>query len=273
MARMFATLLTALVSFAEPQGPALQFVDFASDLGKPSFCLVAGTLGKITEGKKERLKGGEGSLDEGGVMASVSGTVFTKVQATAKLLVSKPLHGTKDDTLTVAFDMQVAKLGDGGQRRHFLLTPRVPLEDGMLALWFLERDKGKLTIARVVRLDPKKPTNAETFTRLCVDLYAVNVRIAELKAAHDNALRSRATDKKGAIAVLQKALEKPCTLLEAGSENWRRMEIDPLEQKVRKVLEDLGVRPASRPSTDEPPLEGGIKESSLLRAVTRFSVR
>lgn len=253
---MLTLLATMVLSCAEPQGSPLAFTDFSSDLDRTSFVLVVGTLGKVTEGRKDRLKAGEGNLDEGGVSASISGTVFSKVQASAKLDVGKALHGTKETALAVTFDMQHAKLNDGAIRRHFLLTPRVALDDGMLGLWFLERDKGKLVLSRVVRLDPKQAANADTFRRLCEDLYTLNVRIHELKGACDIAMRTKAADKAGAIAVLQKALASKATLLEAASERWKTSEVAPLEAKARKLLEDLGVRPASRPSDDDPGAEG-----------------
>jgi hypothetical protein len=243
------TLLCGLFLTAPlPQGQALSFLDYTGELQKPSFVLVVGTLGKVTEGKKERLKPGEGTLDEGGVSTSVSGTVFAKVQATAKLAVGKALHGTAEPALTIAFDLQTAKLNDGAQKRHFLLTPRVALEDGMLGLFFLEKVKDKLTVTRVLRHDPKKNVTAETFTRLCEDLHALNAYLSELRFACEAATKLQATDRKKAVEVLRKALQKKPELRESQGEQWRRMEVAPQEQKAKELFASLGgdrVEPAS----------------------------
>jgi hypothetical protein len=218
------------------------FVDFHDLLAKPDTVVVIAKLGKITEGKRERMKDGEGQLGEGGAVAAMSGTVFYKVQASAKLAVEKALCGTSERTLTATFDMQWAKLGSGEVKRQWLLTPRVTLEDDQLALFVLTKDKGATKVTRVVRHDAKAET-AEAFGKRVEDMFTINQRMHELDAACQAAQFEARKDKKAAAAALRAVLEKKPKLLLPESDAALSSRAGPFEKRAKELASELDPEP------------------------------
>src|SRR5436190_12545011 len=85
-------LAAAQVSLPGPGQP--RYVDYSQDLGNPGAIVVAGTLGKWKEGKRERMP--DGQLGGGGTVAAVSGTQYFKVPVTAAVQPRAVLHGKAD---------------------------------------------------------------------------------------------------------------------------------------------------------------------------------
>jgi hypothetical protein len=207
---------------------------------------MLGKLDKVVEGRRERMKDGEGQLGEGGATAVISGTVFHKVAATGKLQVVRALRGAKDGQgLALQFELQSSKLNDGATRRFFLLSPRVLYEDGMQGLFVLEKQKGKeiYAVTQVLRLDPahdKGKDAGPAFAQRAADCFTINARAAALNEALEAARQLVAADKKvEAKAVLQKAWEAEIELERTDSIAERKRRVDPLENQVKEQIAAL----------------------------------
>jgi hypothetical protein len=224
---------------------SIQFVDFAEELGKPDTVVVVGRLPKVTEGHRERMKDEEGDLGEGGTNIKMSGTTFYRVASTARLQVVKGLHGVgKDPTLALAFDAQVARLDRGGARRHFLVKPRVRCEDGMLGLFVLRKDKAGLDVVQVVRFERSGeavPADVEAaFLKRAEDLFLINQRLHELRAALDEAtFQKERGERKAGANRLRAVLDKSVKMLSEEDQGLLNAHVGPLEKRARDLLKEL----------------------------------
>jgi len=224
---------------------AFPFVDFSAALAKADTAVVIGRLGKVSEGRRERMKDDEGDLTEaGGATVKTSGTMFYRVASTARLAVVKPLVGIgKEPALPLAFDVQSARLDRGGNRRHFLVKPRVPCEDGMLGLFVLQKDKGVWDVAQVVRHEAPAdaPPDAEqTFLKRAEDLLLINQRLLDLRAALDDAaFQKERGERKAGAAKLRTALDKRVRMLAEEDLAVLHAQVGPLEKRARELLGEL----------------------------------
>jgi hypothetical protein len=227
-----------------PQGLAQRFVDFSGDLDRSGLLAVVGTLGKLKEGRRERLE--EGKLGGPSTSVSVSGTQYFKVPASGPLQPQAVLIGGTKGKLGVEFDLQLARLPDGKERRQSMTANPAPVEEGMLALWVLApRHRGKgLELLHVVAFDPTQDTGADargTFVDAMRDFVAINQRVHDLKqaiAALEQAVGPEAQTKaRDALrAVLDAKFEprRPELQSVASSQLW------PFEKRAKDRLGDAG---------------------------------
>jgi hypothetical protein len=239
------TLLFTVLLAPAPQLPAPGFLDFADDLGRRNVAVVAGTLARISEGRRERMKEGDGRLGEGTAVLDVAGTAFHRVQAAARLQALTVHAGEvkERESLAVAFELQAAVKPDGTKTRHFLLTPRVACEDGMLGLFVLEKEgaRGGWRVAKVLRAGTgARAEPAAAFLQRCADVVALNRRMHALREAIEAAKRLReAKDDAAAAQALEQALAGEPELQREDSQPLRAQHVAPLERRARELLGKL----------------------------------
>lgn len=227
-------LATAQVTL--PGAGGQRFVDFHRDLAHPGAVVVVGTLSKWKEGKRERLA--DGQLGGGGQVASVSGTQYFKVPVTASLQPRATLHGKAGD-LALAFDVQLARLPDGKERRQ--AANGMAVAEDTLAL-FVVTPKGKkgFELRHVIVFDPAVDQGADgqaAFGDTMRDYYTVNRRMYELTEAL--AVLERAKDdaaRKAALATLRELLAKKPELKRPQNDGLLQQHVAPLEQRAEKRL-------------------------------------
>lgn len=246
-----ALFVSLLVSFApaqvsRPGAGGQRFVDFSADLAHAGAVVAVGTLGKWKEGKRERLA--DGQLGGGGQVTSVGGTQYFKVPVTAALQPRAVLHG-KADGITVMFDVQLARLPDGKERRQ--TTTGTPIAEDTLALFVVvPRDKRGFELRAVVVFDKNvdKGTDGEgTFVDSMHDYYTVNRRKHELTEAI--AVFDRAKDeagKKAAAAALRTLLAKKPELKQPQHDGLLAMHVAPIEARAHKRLTELDKADAAK---------------------------
>lgn len=234
--------------------PQMRFVDFHARLDEPGVVVAIGRLGKWKEGRRERLA--DGKLGGGTTVSVVSGTQFFQVPVTATLAPQLVFGAGKDDDATqkgvrVAFDLQLARLPDGGEQRQSLTGTGARLEPDALALFVLvPADKGKrkkgLELLHVVpfdrQLDPG-PDGEATFVDAMRDFYVVNRRMADLEqalaavdACGDDA--EHAEPKQKALAHLKDLVEHPPELRIGQNDALLAQHAGPLQARAQKRLAD-----------------------------------
>ena len=230
-------LLPALpAQIALPSGGGQRFVDFSGDLAHPGALVVIGTLGKWKEGKRERLA--DGQLGGGGQVASVSGTQYFKVPVTAALQARTTLHG-KPEAVTLGFDVQLARLPDGKERRQ--VASGAALAEDTLAL-FVVTPKAKKghELRHVIVFDrtvDQGPDGEAAFGDTMRDYYTVNRRVHDLTEAL--ARLDRAKDEAGqqaARTTLRELLAKPPELKRPANDALLQQHVAPLVQRAEKRL-------------------------------------
>jgi hypothetical protein len=222
-----------------PQSPLQRFVDFSTELGSRSVSVHIGRLGKLKEGKRERLA--DGKLGGARSQTSVSGTQFYKVEATAPMRVQEVLCGIEPTMVTLVIELQLARLPDGKEHRQVRSGNGAEVGDGTLALFVFEPagQKGQ-RLLHVIPFDPRLDDDVDAervFTERMRDVYAVNARMAALRqalAAVDAAKEGEVRTK--ALAELQQCLDKRPELLRREDEPLLAMHVAPLEQQARKRL-------------------------------------
>ncbi|HZN37477.1 MAG TPA: hypothetical protein VFD82_01670 [Planctomycetota bacterium] len=226
-----------------PTGAAAtaRYVDFSKDLARPGVVVVVGRFGKWKEGKRERLA--DGKL--GGAMLSmaISGTQYFKVPVQAPVEPRALFHG-KADKIQLGFDVQVARLPDGKERRQSMTGNGASLAEDQLALFVIApRDKGKgLLLLHVIPFDSSVDQGADAeaeFSDSMHDFYVVNKRVHELEtalAAVDKA--ADATAKAAAGKQLEELLAQP-QLHHPKSDGLLATHVAPLEQRARTRLAEL----------------------------------
>jgi hypothetical protein len=233
-----------LVLSSQLPGSARRCIDFADRLEREAVAVAIGRISKAKEGKRERMKDEEGQLGEAGKMESRSGTVFHQVSATGTLAVEKALAGLEaQKSLSLVLDLQSARLGDGSIRRHFLLQPRVLFEEGMLALFVLEKGKGGWGVAEVLRFDPmtEPGDDAEaTFRKGAEDCFEINHRVSALKRCLEAAEAASDPEERSAkVGELRRVLEGKVKLLLPESDALLAARAGPWEKLLRERLAEL----------------------------------
>ncbi len=225
----------ALAQVSLPGAGGQRFVDFSADLAHPGVVVAVGRLGKWKEGKRERLA--DGQLGGGGQVAVVSGTQYFKVPVKATLQARAVLHGEADD-ITIAFDVQLARLPDGKERRQ--AANGVPLAEDTLALFVAVPRKKGYDLRHVVVFDQTVATAADpqaAFVDTMRDHYVVNRRMHELgsalarvDAAKDDARRAAAR------AALREVLAAKPELKDPKNDALLVQHVAPLERRAEKRL-------------------------------------
>lgn len=241
LARSVPFLLLLPCAWAQVALPGVgsRFVDFHEDLAHSGAVVVVGTLTKWKEGKRERLA--EGQLGGGGQVASVSGTQYFQVPVTASLRPRATLHGKADDAV-VTFDVQVARLPDGKERRQ--MRSGTPIAEDQLALFVvLPRPKKGFELRHVIVFDPATEEGAgaeAAFADSMRDYYTVNRRmcdltqaLAKLDAAKDEAQRQEA-----ATALRELLAAKP-ELKAPKNDQLLTQHVAPLEKRAEKRLAEI----------------------------------
>ncbi|HEU4419743.1 MAG TPA: hypothetical protein VFT55_12465 [Planctomycetota bacterium] len=225
-----------------PAAAGPRYVDFSKDLARPDVLVVVGRFGKWKEGKRERLA--DGRL--GGPMqsTSVSGTQYFKVPVQAPVQPRATFHG-KADKIELGFDIQLARLPDGKERRQSMTGNGASLAEDQLALFVMApRDKGKgMAMLHVIPFDPSVDQGADAeagFTDTMHDFYVVNQRVHELEtalAAVDKAADAPA--KAAAGKQLEELLAQKPQLHRPKNDGLLAMHVAPLEQRARTRLAEL----------------------------------
>ncbi len=242
---MLTCLCLAVLACPSPQslplvqGPQQRFLDYSKDLERPTVSVVIGTLGRFQEGRRERLE--DGALGGPGARSSVSGTQFFKVPVRTSLQVQEVLAGGKPARTNLEFELQLARLPDGSERRQVIGGNGAPLETGVQALWVVELpEKGKaLQLLHVLPRDPRIDDDPRAFADLCRDFTAINRHVADLRAA----LAALEAAPKGEPGSLPRALEglrqvlaaRP-TLKEPKHDAVLQQHAGPLEARAKQAL-------------------------------------
>ena len=226
-----------------PASPQMRYVDFSADLERTSVVVVVGKLGKLKEGKRERLA--EGNLGSSAASVSVSGTQYFKVPVTTTLTPRATFVG-KADKLQLAFDLQLARLPDGKEKRQALTGNGAALEDETLALFVVaNKAKGKgLDLLHVIPFDAgvdKGPDAEAKFVDTMHDFWLVNQRVHDLRAALEIVDRAAAGEaKQKALAALRELVEKKPELRQGTNDGLLTQHCGPLEVRAKKRLDEAG---------------------------------
>lgn len=226
---------------ALPIGMAQRYVDFSADLERPQVSVVLGRLGELKEGKRERLP--DAVLGSSTAQVSVSGTQYFKVPATAALEVDRQLAGRAlPGKAKLEFELQLARLPDGKERRQVIGGNGAPLEKGMLALWVVElwpRHKG-LQVLHVIPFDPdaERGEGAErAFVDTMHDYVTVNLRVRDLRLAIAAVDAAEGDARLVAKAALQKLLDQKPELRRPANDGLLAQHVAPLETRARNRLQ------------------------------------
>lgn len=223
------------------------FVDLSPHLGQRDVVVGIGTIDRLKDGKRERLKDG---TDLGGLGASmqVAGTVFYKVQATFAPKLTEVLLGEAPKPGTTArCELQAATLPSGERQQRFRTASRAQATDGALALFVLRKDKRGFEVAEVVAADPAIDKGAggsgdlaANFTKRAQDVFTVSLRMQRLRDALDvaDSLLARGGKPEATVPLRTLLAEKP-TLAEPTHEAWLSMHCGPLERALRDKLAKL----------------------------------
>lgn len=268
--RALAVLLASLAAPAIAQVPSLpslpnvqslatgnqRYVDYSRDLDDPHLLVVVGRLGPWKEGKRERLE--DGQLGGGGAVTIVSGTKFFRVPVQAPVVVQATLHGQPGKT-PVGFDVQVARLPDGTERRQLVEPQGLELAEGTLALFVLQKqDKKKTLLLRhVLPFDPnvdKGPDGELQFAEAMRDVHTVNCRVHALTkalAAYDQAEPGKPKDR--ALADLTGLLAQKPEMKQPRHDALLLQHTGPLEERAKKRLDEAKAKEAEQPAAESPP--------------------
>jgi hypothetical protein len=236
-----ALLAVATAQVTLPNMPGQRFVDFSDELASPNVIVALGTLGKWKEGKRERLE--DGKLGGGAQVAAVSGTQYFKVPVTATLAARATLHGKAEDP-KVAFDIQVARLPDGKEKRQTLAG--AALEEDQLALFVIApRAKKGHELRHVIAFDAADGNGQEAFADNARDYYTVNRRMHDLKQAMAELERAKdAAVRQTARKALEDLLAQKPELKRVQNDGLLAMHVAPLEQRAKKRVAESASEPA-----------------------------
>ncbi|MBK8100215.1 MAG: hypothetical protein IPK26_24190 [Planctomycetes bacterium] len=220
------------------RSPQQRFVDFSADLDRVDVVVAIGALGKGREGRREKID--DGKLGGGGSVIEVSGTQYFKATVTTPIEVRKALVGTAPARPTLQFELQIARMPDGKERRQLRDAAGTPIGDGLIGLFVLAPEpKGKhLRLLHVIAYDPKVDVQGEAgFGDFVRDVVAVNRHIAALRAAlvavdeaKDDAARTAARK------ALQELVDRRPEMLRTDDDALLSSFVAPLEERARKRL-------------------------------------
>jgi len=271
-----ALLLLLLAAPALAQVPALpalpnvtavgtgtqRYVDYSRELDDPNLQVLVGRLGPCKEGKRERLD--DGQLGGGGSVTVVSGTKFFRVPVQAPVVTQVTLHGQPGKT-PVGFDVQVARMPDGSERRQLVEPQGLELAEGTLALFVLQKqDKKKTLLLRhVLPFDPnvdKGPDGELQFAEAMRDVHTVNRRVHALTKAllaFDQAEPGKAQDQ--ALAELVQLLEQKPEMKQPRHDVLLQQHTGPLEERAKKRIDDAKAKAkdAAKQEAENPPKPAG----------------
>jgi hypothetical protein len=244
---MFAIVVAAF-SLLAPQlppsaggiakSPTARYVDCSDELDRVNVSVVLGKLGKLKEGKRERLP--DGQLGGAGQVASVSGTQYFKVPVTAPVEVRTTLAGPKLTRAVLQFEQQIARLPDGKERRQLRTADAAELGEATPTLFVLEIDPKtkEAKLLHAVPFDAKDDKGEDAFVAAMRDMVAVNVYVHQLKVALaelDAAKGEEPITK--AKAALKELLDRRPELQRPEDDAMLTMHAAPFEQRARKRVD------------------------------------
>lgn len=222
------------------------FVDFSDALAQPRALAVLGRLDKLREGKKRKVKDRDAHIGTGGGVSRISGAVYYRIHARARLAVESILAGKKTaKPLRLRLDYQLAQLPDGSKKRQLTSPPRPVISEEAVALWILapaKMDRRSHEVLRaVVAPDAvsKDVKAGKRFRDHMRDLVAINQRIATLKKAVARARVASVLDSEAAIHMLEKALAGKIELLDPESDRFLAAHVGPWERRARELVRNL----------------------------------
>ena len=241
-------LLATVVSLALPQqptnpaaiarSPQQRFVDFSADLDRVDVVVAIGALGKGREGRREKID--DGKLGGGGSVIEVSGTQYFKATVTMPLEIRRILDGKPVNKPTLQFELQIARLPDGKERRQLRDAAGTPIGDGLIGLFVLAPEqKGKhLRLLHVIAYDPKSDAQGEAgFGDFARDVVVVNRHIAALRAATAAVDEAKGDEARTAArTALQELVDKRPEMLRTDDDSLLTSFVAPLEERARKRL-------------------------------------
>jgi hypothetical protein len=258
---MLTTVLSLMV-FAPQLPPAMaanatqRYVDFEPELDHPGFACFVGKLEKLREGRRERLP--DGQLGGNGQVAQVSGTQYFKVTTAGQLAVHTTLVGKSPAARPVLeFEVQLARLPDGKERRQVRTGSGAEVTEGMLALWVVEQSPKtkRFALLHVVPFDARADKGVDpqrTFVDLATDITMVNQRVHDLRkaladcdAGGDQAARNKAME------ALRQLLAHAPELRRPEDDGLTSMHAGPFEQRARErvaAADKAAVTPAKEGS-------------------------
>lgn len=240
---LLSAVLAPLAAQVSLPNAGPRFVDFHTALAGSGVSVVVGTLGKWKEGRRERLA--DGQLGGHGQVASISGTQYFKVPVTAPVHVRATFHGTAAKPV-LAFDVQLARLPDGKERRQTL--DGVALAEHMLALFVVREQKKGCELLHVIPFDGRLHPGGDGeagFVDAMHDVCTVNRRMLDLErgiAALDGATDAAA--RQAAAKALAELVAAGPELRESASDALLAQHVAPLEARARKCLAGAGPAPA-----------------------------
>jgi len=228
----------ALLAATKP-GASDRYVDFHADLERPGLAVVMGTLGKLKEGKRERME--DGKLGGDGAASAVSGTQYFKTTATAPIDVQKALLGAPAQKPQLQFELQIARLPDGKERRQLMTSRGTAIAEGALAMFVIDTaQKGKpAQLLQMVLFDPKAWDGGKTapFFDAMTDVVAVNQHVRALEQAIAAVDAQKGEDAiKAAKEALQKLVDKRPEMKRTDDDMLLSTHVAPLEQRAKKRL-------------------------------------
>ncbi len=244
-----------------PQARA-RFIDFSAELMDRNVTVVLGRLGRMKEGPKKKLEDKDAHLGAGNTVSRISGTQFYKAPVRVRLLVGSWLCGCRSGVtpgkhLTIASEIQLARLPDGNYQRQLLGGSRATLEDDMFGLWVLAKaSRGKTyEIRHAVPRPEKQERRGDTpperaFEEDMEDHVAINKRIADLRMALQGAMgkavgadgdgegtaRREDRDTAAARRTLQGILDRKVALKNLANAQLLEQHAGPWERRARELL-------------------------------------
>lgn len=235
---LFLSTVTCAQIVPMPATPHMRYVDFSADLDRDGVVVVVGVLGKLKEGKRERLP--QGQLGGAGSVTQVSGTQYFKVPVKSSIRAVKAFGG-KVGKLELAFEIQLARLPDGSEHRQSRTGNGAQLDEDTLALFVVvPKEKGKaFDLLHVIPFDAqvdKGPDGGAAFVDAMSDVYTVNRRVHDLRAALDGVdAASDAAARERARTTLHDLLEQKVDL-KVGDNPLLAQHCGPLEARARTRL-------------------------------------
>jgi len=221
-------------------GRGLQFVDFTPHLSWTTTRLALGKVGKFRDGKRERIKDPKAHVGSTGVVSRVSGTQFFRVKTRSRLALDEFLVGPrKVSKLDLAFEAQLARMPDGSMRRQIVSKTlgQAELKAGTYGMWILEAGTRRKKTHTVLHVIPQPAgMTRPAFVKDMQDMLVINQRLAQLKAALEEAQRGKQRGKP--MPEIRKALDavlaaKRLVLRNPENDRWIPRALAPWEERLR----------------------------------------
>jgi hypothetical protein len=146
----------------------------------------------------------------------------------------------------LGFDVQLARLPDGTERRQAMTGNGAALAADTLALWIVEKPKKgrQLALLHVIPFHPKADvgrTPAQAFADNMRDFCEVNQRVTELRKLLEDTREPEGPDQRREfLDQLKRASAKSLKMRNPKNDSLVSAHAGPLERRVRERIEDYG---------------------------------